>query len=114
MSTTPVRDAAGEIGWWAAHLHDLTELTRLQERLDTAERLAALGTMATGMVHELRGSLVQLLVHSQVLRAEHPADERIEALSEGLRTMERTVEDLLERAARARPPGPVHHWRGLV
>ena len=99
MITTPVRDAAGAFGWWTVHLHDLTPLTRLQGRLEASERLAALGTMATGMVHELRGSLVQLREHSQALRADHPADERLAALSEGLKTMERTVEELLERAA---------------
>ncbi len=49
------------------NLHDITELKRLEVRIRQAERLAALGTLAAGMAHEIRNPLSAIKTFVQLL-----------------------------------------------
>ena len=49
------------------NLHDITELKRLEARIRQSERLAALGTLAAGMAHEIRNPLSAIKTFVQLL-----------------------------------------------
>ena len=49
------------------NLHDITELKKLEARMRQSERLAALGTLAAGMAHEIRNPLSAIKTFVQLL-----------------------------------------------
>ncbi len=49
------------------NLHDITELKKLEARIRQSERLAALGTLAAGMAHEIRNPLSAIKTFVQLL-----------------------------------------------
>lgn len=53
---TPVRDKGGDTLVYASGL-DVTELKELEQRTRLAQRLAAVGTLAAGLAHEIRNPL---------------------------------------------------------
>jgi PAS domain S-box-containing protein len=56
---------------------DITERKQLQEKLNTADRMASLGTLAAGMAHEINNPLSFMLSNVRF------ASEELRALSEG-------------------------------
>ncbi len=55
-----VRDQDGRATRLAGTVTDVTEIKRLQERLRDADRMAAVGTLAAGMAHEINNPLAYL------------------------------------------------------
>jgi two-component system, NtrC family, sensor histidine kinase PilS len=93
---------------------DLTALRRAEDELRRADRLAALGTLAAQLAHEIRNPLAAMRGSAQMLaqdQAEDPSASRLTAilLRESDR-LSRLVEDFLRFA---RPPKPVSRTVGL-
>jgi two-component system sensor histidine kinase PilS (NtrC family) len=87
---------------------DLTALRRAEDELRRADRLAALGTLAAQLAHEIRNPLAAMRGSAQMLaqdKAEDPSSSRLTTilLRESDR-LSRLVEDFLRFA---RPPKPV-------
>ncbi len=62
-------DSVDEIGQLALAFNQMTsELKETQEHLVASEKLAALGTMAAGMAHEIKNPLVSLRTFTQLLQ----------------------------------------------
>ena len=62
-------DSVDEIGQLASAFNQMTtELRDTQEHLVSSEKLAALGTMAAGMAHEIKNPLVALRTFTQLLQ----------------------------------------------
>lgn len=59
---TPILNEAGEIEFLVYALVDVTRRRKAEEKLGHAERLAALGTFAAGMAHELNNPLTAILM----------------------------------------------------
>jgi two-component system cell cycle sensor histidine kinase/response regulator CckA len=108
-----VGDGGGVLGAVLV-LRDVSERKRLAQNLELTDRLASLGTMATGIAHEvnspLGATMSNVAFSLDVLREKRPSppqpwfEEVCEALSdahEGARRVERIVADLL---AFAHPP----------
>ncbi|MBI3932104.1 MAG: PAS domain-containing protein [Acidobacteria bacterium] len=60
---------SGERAGLALSLLDVTELRLLERRARSNERLAALGGMAGGLLHEIRNPLASMMVYLDLLRA---------------------------------------------
>lgn len=65
-----IRDGRGEARGVFLALRDLTRIRELEERLSRSDRLAALGTVAAGVAHEIRNPLAGLRGAAQLLEGE--------------------------------------------
>jgi two-component system nitrogen regulation sensor histidine kinase GlnL len=65
-----IRDAGGEARGVVLALRDQTRIRDLEERLSRSDRLAALGTVAAGVAHEIRNPLAGLRGAAQLLEGE--------------------------------------------
>jgi signal transduction histidine kinase len=59
-STSPIFDTEGNFIGTVHIVRDITELKNLREKLQTAERMAALGEVAAKVAHEIRNPLVSV------------------------------------------------------
>jgi signal transduction histidine kinase len=78
---------------------DVTEVRRLQESVERADRLKQLGEMAAGVAHEIRNPLNGIEGFASLLQRDLPADDKRHRFAahivEGVRTLNRTVSALL-------------------
>lgn len=65
-----ISDAVGEARGVVLALRDQTRIRELEERLSRSDRLAALGTVAAGVAHEIRNPLAGLRGAAQLLDGE--------------------------------------------
>jgi PAS domain S-box-containing protein len=113
LSTAPLRGAEGKSLGVVAVLRDLTAMRQLEEQLRRSDRLAALGTLAAGLAHEIKNPLTSLLTFSRHLSRRF-ADERFRQRFQNVvpRELERIngiVDSLLRLARPTRlTPGPVN------
>ncbi len=85
----PLRDEEERIFGYGFLFQDITQIKEQEERLRQTEHLAALGTMATGLVHEIKNPLASIYGAVELLK------ERRLILSEGTRLV-----NILERESR--------------
>jgi PAS domain S-box-containing protein len=109
FNTAPVVGGSGEVDDVIAIGQDLTLIRSLQAAAEHAERLAGIGRLVAGVVHELNNPLTAVNMYSDVLvekltRAGHdPADvEKVRAIHEAGVRIQRLARDLV---AYARPSG---------
>jgi len=109
VNTAPVRGEGGAIEGVIAIGEDLTMLLSLQAAAEHAERLAGIGRLVAGVVHELNNPLTAVNMYSDVLveKLEHSghdaADiEKLKAIREAGLRIQRLARDLV---AYARPAG---------
>ncbi|MEY4513818.1 MAG: hypothetical protein RLZZ450_5940, partial [Pseudomonadota bacterium] len=67
MNTASVLSADGEVEGVIAIGRDLTEIRQLEQRIVHAEKLATVGQLAAGVVHELNNPLTSISVYSDYL-----------------------------------------------
>lgn len=95
-----------ELGQLSAAFNDMSaQLARvrdLEERLRRADRLAALGTMAAGIAHDIRNPLTSILIFSQLMSLHHDDPDVREKFNRVVpRELERVqavIEDMMELA----------------
>jgi PAS domain S-box-containing protein len=75
LTTAPLRGAEGRTVGVVAVLRDLTPVRQLEEQLRRTDRLAAIGTLAAGLAHEIKNPLTSVLTFSRHL-ARRFGDER--------------------------------------
>jgi two-component system sensor histidine kinase AtoS len=113
VSTTPLRGAEGQALGVVAVLRDLTTVRQLEEQLRRSDRLAALGTLAAGLAHEIKNPLTVVMTFSQHL-ARRFGDERFRQRFQSVvpRELER-INGIVDGLLRLARPGrltlaPVH------
>jgi nitrogen fixation/metabolism regulation signal transduction histidine kinase len=93
-------DAEGRALEVITNLHDVTQLKRLEVLIRQSERLAALGTLAAGMAHEIRNPLSAIKTFVQLLPRKVNKPEFLEkfqrTVPRELDRINRLIEDLLE------------------
>ena len=109
FNTAPVVGGSGEVDDVIAIGQDLTLIRSLQAAAEHAERLAGIGRLVAGVVHELNNPLTAVNMYSDVLvekltHAGHdPADvEKVKAIHEAGMRIQRLARDLV---AYAKPSG---------
>jgi PAS domain S-box-containing protein len=109
VNTAPVRGEGGAVEGVVAIGEDLTLLLSLQAAAEHAERLAGIGRLVAGVVHELNNPLTAVNMYSDVLveklaAAGHdPGDvEKLRAIREAGLRIQRLARDLVSYA---RPAG---------
>jgi PAS domain S-box-containing protein len=109
INTAPLVGASGEVDDVIAIGQDLTLVRSLQAAAEHAERLAGIGRLVAGVVHELNNPLTAVNMYSDALvekltHAGHdPADlEKLRAIQESGQRIQRLARDLV---AYARPAG---------
>lgn len=70
ISTSILGDKQGGIRGVIAIFQDITEALELEERIRTADRLAAVGELSAGIAHEIRNPLASISGSVEVLREE--------------------------------------------
>ena len=86
----------------------LARVRELEDRLRRADRLAALGTMAAGIAHDIRNPLTSILIFSQLMSLHHDDPDVREKFNRVVpRELERVqavIEDMMELAR----PATIH------
>ncbi|MGD0886314.1 MAG: PAS domain S-box protein [Thermodesulfovibrionales bacterium] len=96
-STSPIFDTTGNFMGTVHIVRDITEIKQIQERLATAERMAALGEVAAKVAHEIRNPLVSVGGFAQ--RLEKKLDGNLKEYStiiiNEVRRLEAILKDIL-------------------
>jgi PAS domain S-box-containing protein len=77
ISTAPVRNAVGEVVGAMALLSDLTKQRALEEQLQRAARMEAVGRLAGGVAHDFNNLLTVILANAQLMRARGLVDPQL-------------------------------------
>jgi PAS domain S-box-containing protein len=113
-SAAPILDESGKLLGVVVVFRDVSESRRLQRRLEFAERLASLGTLAAGVAHELNNplsfvvanldfALKELKQAEPELKAFRWLDDVLHALSEAQVGVDRVTHIVSELRSFARP-----------
>ncbi len=107
-SITPVRDDTGRVVNYVAVKRDVTRETQMEAHLRQQQKLESIGTLASGVAHEINNPLTGILNYAQLI-SEDPeiSDEVREFSGEIVRESERVasiVRDLLSFARQDRQP----------
>jgi len=98
-TVAPIRDCRGELVGAVEIFSDLTEFRSLQERLDRADKLAALGEMAAQLAHEIRNPLNGIEGFASLLLRDLPEGDRrrdfASFILEGARSLNKIVSNML-------------------
>ncbi|MFH1723882.1 MAG: PAS domain S-box protein [Elusimicrobiota bacterium] len=106
LSITAVRDARGEIVGFVSNAVDVAEQERMQRLLAKSESLAAMGSMAAVVAHEIRNPLGSIVTAaSSISHAELPAKERGTLLAVIRKESKRLNDTLNQFLQYARPRG---------
>jgi signal transduction histidine kinase len=94
------------------HIEELTDVVAAEARLQQAESLARVGTLAANIAHEIRNPLAGISAALQVITTSFPQEDRrrpiIGKIQEQVLRMDRLVNDLLHYSRPATPRlGPV-------
>ena len=77
MTISPIKDENGEVTHFVAIKRDISEKKRLEERLRRSERLSSIGTLVSGVAHELNNPLTAILGFSEGLVEMEDLDEHV-------------------------------------
>ncbi len=102
ISSSILRDRKDRPQEVILNLHDITTLKKLEASMRQAERLAALGTLAAGMAHEIRNPLSSIKTFVQLLPRKIEKRDFLEkfqrTVPRELNRINALVEDLLDLA----------------
>jgi len=114
----PVLNADGDVQRVVYYEKDVTEERKLDQRLQQTERLKALGTLATGIAHEIRNPLATINLTTQMLQRELGLDsaqqQMFDDVVQQIKRIDRIVQQVLSFAKPRDPQFLPHHLNGIV
>lgn len=117
-STFPVEVIITYMPFWdrdytLAMVRDITERKQAEERrqqlqrsLIQSERMATVGTVAAGIVHNLRGPLTSIMGYGQLLRRKYPDSPDFEPIISSAQQMNQMIEDILDKSRQKKRRAP--------
>lgn len=100
ISTCPLGAEPGQI----LLLMDVTEIRRMQDRLNQQQRLAAMGETAASLAHQIRTPIASALLYASQLKRQNLKDEdrlhAAEKIFSRLRHLEQVIDNMLMYARR--------------
>jgi signal transduction histidine kinase len=108
LSTAPLKGSDGKDLGVVGVFRDLTAVRALEQRLQRSDRLAALGTLAAGLAHEIKNPLTSLLTFSRHLSRRF-ADENFREKFQNVvpRELER-INEIVDRLLELARPARLH------
>lgn len=107
FSSVILKDGAGKNMGFLFVITDLSERKELEGRVRQADKVAALGTMAAGMAHEIKNPLSSIKVFSQLILQRYDDEEYrkkfYEIIPNEIARIDRIVESLLGFARASQP-----------
>jgi two-component system sensor histidine kinase PilS (NtrC family) len=105
FSISPLTDPAESLIGYTLIFQDITRFKEMEEQMKRYDRMAAIGSLAAGMAHEIRNPLASLSGSIQMLKSELSLDEHQEHLMEiTLRESERLNALITDFLLFAHPP----------
>jgi two-component system, NtrC family, sensor histidine kinase PilS len=117
VTVSPLRDVRDQVIGRVVNFSDLTELRRLEQHMQRAERLATVGQLAAGIAHEIRNPLASISGSIELLRQEPlESDEDRTLMAIVHREIQRLNELVgdLRDYANPRPSQPVEFDLGVL
>ena len=84
-SITPIRDAAGVTVNYVAVKRDVTQEVVLEAQLRDAQKMEALGTLASGVAHEINNPINGIMNYAQLIADELPAESHLQKFTRGIK-----------------------------
>ena len=81
MTVTPLRDRTGQITHYISIKQDISDRKALEAQNRQAQRMEAIGTLASGIAHDLNNILAPMLMVSGLLKAKLPDESDQEILA---------------------------------
>jgi two-component system, cell cycle sensor histidine kinase and response regulator CckA len=78
-------------------ISDITDRKRLEIQLQHAQKMEAIGTIASGVAHNFRNSLTGILVNSQVIQKNYPDNPELMEIAGRINTSVKKGAQLIER-----------------
>ncbi len=104
ITVSPLRDNQDRVIGRVLNFSDLTELRKMEKQVKHAERLAAIGTLAAGVAHEIRNPLASISGSIELLSSAPDQDNRplMEIITREIDRLNQMITDLLDYTN----PGP--------
>jgi|APSaa5957512622_1039677.scaffolds.fasta_scaffold07060_5 PAS domain S-box-containing protein len=107
---TPIREE-GEVMGVVVVFKDVTEQRKAEEErrelerhLLQSERMASVGVVTAGIVHNLRNSLTGILNYAELLEMDHPELKDVEWILRSAHQMNDMIEDILAKSRQRKSP----------
>ena len=95
VTASPVRDNAGHIVNFVAVARDITEQIALEHRLQQAQKLEAIGTLAGGIAHDFNNILSAIMGYTDIAMDDLPEDSEVRSSLSQVATAGRRARDLV-------------------
>lgn len=99
FTTSNLVDETGTVLGYVIVFRDLSEITSLRRAAQRSEKLAALGTMAAGVAHEIRNPLHAIRAAVELMEVKSgmgkPIDDYVKIAFDEVQRLDRLVEDIL-------------------